>query len=186
MAKDFFEFTPSHTLWLMGNSQPKVETGGESFWRRLRLIPFTHTVTKKQRVENLAGILTKQEGPGILTWIIQGAVDYLANGLQEPDGVRAATRQYKQEEDHLGRFITDCCHIGGGSLARVEMKELRFHYINWCREQDETELNNTIFGRQLKQRFDISVAKSNGRRYYTNLVLLDTEGDQLDAKWGDQ
>lgn len=43
---DPFEFAPSHTLILSGNHQPAVESGGDSFWRRLRLIPFTRTVPK--------------------------------------------------------------------------------------------------------------------------------------------
>ena len=50
MGKDFFDFSPSHTFLLLGNSQPKVETGGDSVWRRLRLIPFTHSVPEDERI----------------------------------------------------------------------------------------------------------------------------------------
>ncbi|WP_232524348.1 DNA primase family protein [Nocardiopsis gilva] len=46
MRQDFFSFTPTHTLWLLGNHQPQVRTGGPAFWRRLRLVPFLHTVPK--------------------------------------------------------------------------------------------------------------------------------------------
>jgi putative DNA primase/helicase len=46
-----FTFKPSHTLWLMGNHQPRVDAGGESFWRRLRLLPFTRVVPKEKRIE---------------------------------------------------------------------------------------------------------------------------------------
>ncbi len=177
MRQDFFTFIPSHTFWLLGNSQPKVETGGESFWRRLRLIPFTHVVPEEDRIENLQQRLVDEEGPGILHWIIQGAVGYAADGLRTPAEVLAATDSYRAEEDHLGRFIEDRCSVGGGDAARVEMSELRRSYDAWCREQHEDAVTTTAFGRQLKQRFDIGSAKSNGRRFYTNVVLYAPEAE---------
>ncbi len=181
MRQDFFDFTPSHTFWLLGNSQPKVETGGESFWRRLRLIPFTHTVPEDDRIENLQQRLVDEEGPGILAWIIQGAVDYAADGLRTPNEVLAATDTYRAEEDHLGRFVEERCRVGGGDIARVEMAEVRRVYDVWCKEQHEDAVSSQAFGRQMKQRFDVGSAKSNGRRFYTNLALYVPE-DEADGE----
>ncbi|WP_431800358.1 phage/plasmid primase, P4 family [Microbacterium kunmingense] len=177
MRQDFFTFIPSHTFWLLGNSQPKVETGGESFWRRLRLIPFTHTVPEDERIENLQQRLVDEEGPGILAWIVRGAVDYAADGLRTPTDVLAATDTYRAEEDHLGRFVDDRCHVGGGDIVRVETSELRRAYDAWCKEQHEDPLTAQAFGRNLRQRFSISTAKSNGRRFYTNVTLLNPDTD---------
>lgn len=180
MRQDFFTFTPSHTFWLLGNSQPKVETGGESFWRRLRLIPFTHTVPEAERIENLQQRLVDEEGPGILAWIIDGAVAYARSGLPTPSRVLAATNTYRAEEDHLGRFVEDRCRVGGGDHARVEMSELRRAYDAWCKEQHDEPLSAQAFGRQLRQRFDIGTAKSHGRRFYTNITLYEPETDDTD------
>ncbi|WP_279367369.1 phage/plasmid primase, P4 family [Microbacterium testaceum] len=188
MGKDFFDFAPSHTFLLLGNSQPKVETGGDSVWRRLRLIPFTHSVPESERIEDLQQRLVDEEGPGILAWIIRGAVGYAADGLDTPAEVLAATDAYRAEEDHLGRFIEDRCSTGGGEYARVEMAELRKAYDAWCKEQREDALTAQSFGRQLKQRFDVGTAKSNGRRFYTNVTLYapetETESDDpRDTPW---
>lgn len=189
MRQDFFTFVPSHTFWLLGNSQPKVETGGESFWRRLRLIPFTHVVPEQDRIENLQQRLVDEEGPGILAWIIAGAVDYAADGIPTPAEVLAATDTYRAEEDHLGRFIEDRCAVGGGDAARVETSEFRKAYDAWCREQHEDALSSQAFGRQLRQRFDIGSAKSHGRRLYTNVTLYapetddDTAADEKPDSW---
>ncbi|MFK5279863.1 phage/plasmid primase, P4 family, partial [Lacticaseibacillus paracasei] len=95
----YFSFVPTHHLWLMGNHQPRVEAGGESFWRRLRLVPFNVTVPKPQRIERLAQIMADEEGPGILAWIITGAVTAHRDGLAEPAAVMAATDEYASEED---------------------------------------------------------------------------------------
>jgi putative DNA primase/helicase len=72
MRRDFFDFTPTHTLWLLGNHQPTVRAGGPALWRRLRLIPFLHTVPPEKRISDLEDRLADEEGPGILAWIIQG------------------------------------------------------------------------------------------------------------------
>ncbi|GLJ78654.1 phage/plasmid primase, P4 family [Microbacterium imperiale] len=186
MRQDFFTFVPSHTFWLLGNSQPKVETGGDSFFRRIRLIPFTHTVPEKDRIEGLQQRLVDEEGPGILHWIIQGAVQYAEAGLPTPPEVLAATETYRAEEDHLGRFIEDRCHVGGGDMVRVEMSELRKAYDAWCREQHEDALTSQTFGRQLKQRFGVGSAKSNGRRFYTNVTVYAPESPTEDESAGQQ
>ncbi|MGW9345561.1 phage/plasmid primase, P4 family [Streptomyces albidoflavus] len=181
MRQDFFDFTPSHTFLMLANDQPQVETGGDSVWRRMRLIPFTHTVTDAERIDNLQQRLVDEEGPGILAWIIQGAVDYAVDGLRTPDEVLAATDTYRAEEDHLGRFVEERCAVGGGEIVRVEMGELRKAYDAWCREQHEDALSSQAFGRQLRQRFDIGSAKSSGRRFYTNVTLYAPEDDTAAA-----
>lgn len=191
MRQDFFTFTPSHTFWLLGNSQPKVETGGESFWRRLRLIPFTHTVPEAERIENLQQRLVQEEGPGILHWIIQGAVDYALDGLQTPVEVLFATDTYRAEEDHLGRFIEERCKVGGGDNARVETSDMRAAYDAWCRQQHEDAVTAQAFGRQLRQRFDIGSARAHGRRFYTNVLLYADEAapetsDPRETPWYDR
>ncbi|MEY6569847.1 DUF5906 domain-containing protein, partial [Streptomyces sp. PGLac3x] len=35
MRQDYFTFTPTHKLWLLGNHRPEVGTGGHAFWRRI-------------------------------------------------------------------------------------------------------------------------------------------------------
>ena len=172
MRQDFFTFTPAHTLWLMGNHQPKVDSGGESFWRRLRLIPFTRIIPEQDRIENLQQRLVDEEGPAILAWLVTGAVLYHRHGIQEPDSVKAATHTYRHEEDHLARFIEDTCiTMPGNNDARIDTAELRRAYDTWCRLENETELNGTAFGRQLKQKYDVEIIRSKGRRFYTGLTM---------------
>ena len=68
----------------MGNHRPSVGVGGRAFWRRLRLVPFEHTVANEDRIDNLHAMMVDAEGPAILAWIVQGAVDVAGWGLEEP------------------------------------------------------------------------------------------------------
>ncbi|GIG63670.1 hypothetical protein Lfu02_80420 [Longispora fulva] len=173
LHRDHFTFEPSHTLFLMGNHQPSVRSGGVSFWRRLRLIPFTKVVPEERREEGLADRLVDTEGPGILAWIVAGAVDALAGGLRDPDSVKAATDDYAAEEDSLARFVDDRLHIGGGDLVRTATAEVRQAYEAWCAEEGERAISSQMFGRELRSRYGVTVARSHGRRFYTAVTLLD-------------
>lgn len=180
MHKDHFTFTPTHTLFLMGNHQPSVGAGGEAFWRRLRLVPFTHTISDTERIDGLARNLIRHESSGILNWIVQGAIDATANGLREPGSVLAATHTYAEEEDALARFLADKCTLGPGSAFRVDTAIMRSAYETWCREQGEPALTPQQFGREIKNRHGIEQARSNGHRWYTGITIFANEPDPED------
>lgn len=188
MRQDHFTFEPTHHLWLMGNHQPKVTTGGESFWRRLRMVEFAHVVPDDKRIDGLDRLLVAEEGPGILAWIIRGAVDVIAaNDLQAPAAVMAATRTYATEEDVLARFIADRSHLGGGSAVRLLTAELRAAYTKWCAEEGERPLSPQVFGRELRTRYDIEQTRSNGRRYYVGITLYADENEPAQPdRWADR
>lgn len=179
-----FTFTPTHKLWLAGNHQPRVEAGGTSFWRRLRLIGFHHTVKPTDMNPNLTRELIDEEGPGIMQWIIDGAVAYHRHGLTTPASVQTASRQYAEEEDHLARFVDARLIIGGGTHVKTDTKTILHAYREWCDEQGERAMSTTRFGRELKTRFGVTVAKSNGDRAYTNVCLAEG-GDEHEDPWND-
>ena len=183
MRQDHFTFTPTHHLWLMGNHQPKVSAGGESFWRRLRLIPFSNIVPDEKKIENLDRLLIEEEGPGILSWAIQGAVRVIRDGMRAPESVMAATSTYASEEDILARFLADRCIVTGNQAARIDTADLRAAYARWCEGEGERPLSPQVFGRELRSRFGIEQGKSNGRRIYVGIMLLATDDAEDNERW---
>lgn len=186
MHGDFFTFQPTHKIIVLGNDRPKVVGGGYSFWRRFRLIPFENTVPEKDRDPALARKLVETEGPGILAWLIAGAVEYYKHGLTAPAEVLAATERYEAEEDHIGRFAGDRLIIGGGEYVRVEYADMRAAYTNWCETEGIRPLSAVMFTRRLAEKFNIGTAKSNGKRFYTwvNLTTIDDD-DREPSPWQD-
>ncbi|VCT90584.1 hypothetical protein MHAS_02293 [Mycolicibacterium hassiacum DSM 44199] len=150
MRKDFFKFTPSHSLWLVGNYKPEVPSGGNSFWRRLRLIPFDYKVPEGKRDEHLAKKLVDEEGPQILAWIAAGAHRYLnCGGLSDtPQAVVDATGEYASQEDPITRFIEECCdeHAAG-----EETKSGTVHaaYERWASESGEKKMSAVEFSKAM-------------------------------------
>lgn len=174
MNQDHFTFRPSHKLWLLGNSQPDVASGGgDSFWRRLRLLPFLRTVAEEKRVDDLQGIFIREHGPAVLAWIIQGAVDYYKAGLRTPETVRAATADYAATEDNLARFIAEECHLAPDNphAVKVKTKVLRERYMQWCRREFEEPVSVKRFGMDLKSRFGVTVSKSRNPPMYEGITV---------------
>jgi putative DNA primase/helicase len=126
MNENFWEFQPSHTLLLATNHKPVVRSGGNSVWRRLRLVPFTEEIPEHKQDQALPDKL-RNELPGILAWAVRGHMDWLQQGsLGEPEEVTAATSEYRNEQDALGRFIEEMCVEG--PEARVKAADLHESY----------------------------------------------------------
>ncbi|MFI1539561.1 DNA primase family protein [Streptomyces anandii] len=184
MGKDYFSFTPTHHLWLLGNHRPEVSTGGFAFWRRIRLLSFTRIVPAERRIDNLASELVLEEGPGILQWLIDGARRYLAtrDPLEGPDRVRMATTAYADTEDHIGRFIAERCTRGTGASTdlRVEQGLLYAQYTTWCDAGEGVHAASPrAFATRVRQELGLGSAadmiKSNGRKFYPGIALLEAE-----------
>jgi P4 family phage/plasmid primase-like protien len=174
MYKDFFDFKPSHTLFLAVNHLPSVRSGGSGFWRRLRKIDFTYQVPEALQKQGLSDTIFREEGAGVLAWMVEGARRVLAQGLTEPNSVKVATTEYRFEEDHISKFIEDC--VMQNPLASVTSEQLLSSYRNWCAQNGETSLAMTPFIRELRMRVPISPTRgAQGRRAYSGIYLYNNE-----------
>jgi putative DNA primase/helicase len=157
MGKDFFSFRPTHTIWLLANHQPDVRTGGDAFWRRIKLVPFLHVVPAERRDPHLEDTLVEQEGPAILAWLIRGAADYLNGGLREPSEVIKATAAYQLEQDTVARFVEERCTTGDPNQVHLACRsgELYAHYEKWCATEGDDPVSQKAFSQNLKARFGV-------------------------------
>jgi putative DNA primase/helicase len=149
MREDFWEFEPTHTIFLATNHRPEVRGTDHAIWRRLKLVPFEVTIPEAEQDKRLAAKL-RAELSGILAWIVRGCLEYQREGLGEPEEVRAATEGYRAEMDILAAFIEDRCVVR--SRASAGATPLYNAYKDWCEESGETRLTQTKFGRRLKER----------------------------------
>lgn len=179
MYKDFFDFKPSHTLFLAVNHLPAVRSGGSGFWRRLRKIDFNYQVPEGLQRQGLAQEIFEKEGAGVLAWMIEGARRVINNGLQEPASINASTKEYQFEEDHISKFIEDC--IAQSPAGSVTSEHLQIAYRNWCAQNGESSLAMTPFIRELRQRIPMSPTRgAYGRRAYTGIYLYNQEFRHVD------
>ena len=164
--ENFFEFAPTHKIWMAANHKPTIKGQDVGIWRRVKMIPFTQRFEGKRADPDLPAKLLA-ELSGILNWALFGCADWLANGLEEPPEVTEATGGYRRQMDVIGQFIDECCEVDPGS--EVKASDLRTHYQKWCESNNEKPINGRRFADYLAER-DITKRLSNGT-YYIGLGL---------------
>lgn len=154
MHEDFWEFNPTHKIWLSTNHKPEIRGTDYAIWRRIRLIPFNVTFHPQGegtpvKDPQMEAKLTA-ELPGILAWAVQGCLAWQRDGLQSPDAVRQATDSYRSDMDVLSAFLVDCCILKRG--IRTKANDLFKAWQGWCEQSGEYAGNQRKFGQSLKER----------------------------------
>lgn len=151
MREDFWEFSPTHKLWLSTNHKPRILGCDEAMWERIKLIPFKASfLANDPRQDKRLPDKLRGELPGILRWAVEGCLEWQEHGLGSPSEVIIATYGYRSEEDILGAFLDDCCILEPGS--HVTAHALYTRYIKWCKENGEKPKSQSKLGRYLSSR----------------------------------
>lgn len=170
MRAEWFDFEPTHKLWLSTNHKPKIRGTDEAIWRRIRLIPFDVTVPKEERDKKLPEKL-RAELPGIFAWCVRGVLEWQRTGLREPKPVQSATDSYRADMDVLGAFITEECNEQPD--ARVGVSELYEAYKEWARRNEEFVKDSREFSTHMQERgYEKRKSAPNGSRQWHGIGLL--------------
>jgi putative DNA primase/helicase len=132
------------------------------------LIPFVVTIPDGQRNPNLKRELL-EELPGILTWAVQGCLEWQREQLCAPPVVLAATEEYQKGEDPVEEFIADCCERVSGAVERAG--DLYRAFQLWRQDAGEAAMSQKAFGTLLADKGH-TVSKSNGVLFRRGLRLL--------------
>lgn len=149
MQENEWSFWPTHTAFMHTNHDPRIRGTDDGIWRRIKIVPWQVKIRKEAIDEHLLTKLAR-EAPGILNWIVSGARQWAQDGLDEPEAVTVATDAYRASEDHLGRFLTDCCEVD--KRYEVTTGHLRHRYEKWCATEGETAWSPQGFGRAMTAR----------------------------------
>lgn len=180
MREDFWTFTPSHKLLLATNHKPRIKGNDHAIWRRVVLIPFEKQFWNPDKGESgppeleqkkQLFALLEAEKEGILAWMVRGCVEFHRVGLQIPDKIRAATSEYRKQEDCVGRFIEECCLLG--DMYKVKFSDLYNALEKWCNESGDNLPSRKGLGQWLKDHEYED--KHSGSRWYMKIGLRDTE-----------
>ena len=93
---------------MAANQKPSLRMVDVAIRERLVLIPFCKTFTEDKVDKKLPEKL-KNEASGILTWALEGAQQYLSEGLPKvPDIARLAALNYLTSEDQYSAWVDEC------------------------------------------------------------------------------
>ena len=168
-AEHEIEFVSICKIWIYGNYKADVHETGNSFWRRLKLIPFNAMVPDDQINKDLPAALQK-ELPGILNWAIAGCLAWQKEGFNESKAVNDATDKYRAESDELAQFIKDACNLGTDREYFTSKKAMKYAYTQWCDDVGQIPMHTSDFIRLLLEK-GVTDDKQDGIRGWVGIKV---------------
>lgn len=166
LQQDFVEVRPKFKLVISGNHKPEIRGTDDGIWRRLKLVPFDVQIPPEERVpkqEMDARLFA--EAAGVLNWMVEGLLDYLEVGLQEPDQVRTATQTFREESDPYGAYLEDACIITGDADDSLKSIDLVQGFNFWLGRKGEGEFKERTVALALKDRSRRFRSKATGQKF---------------------
>jgi P4 family phage/plasmid primase-like protien len=166
LHKEYFEFQPTHKIWMRGNHKPLLRDETEGAWRRIRLLPFELDL----RPEDVDQCLEEKlwaERDGILAWAVRGCLAWQRDGLHPPPRVLTASANYRQDCDLFGEFIEEHCVLDRS--AKVGQRVLWETYRRWCEDNGVRIGSKKAFTRKLTERGVTPTGWLGKERLYTGI-----------------
>lgn len=167
-AKTEITFVPHWQLIIECNTLPKMPGDDRGFRRRFKLYPWLKTYGKTEGLVDEDPAIVKArllaEMPGILNWMITGAVEWLnARSIPEPAMAKRATESFWDDTSPMGSWLKNCCDLSDPE-ARVGATELYQHFRQYridAGDKEDRIMGQTAFGKRLN---DLQIyGEKNGR-----------------------
>jgi len=178
LRQEFFEFKPCFKVFLATNHKPEIRGTDDAIWSRPILIPFHQKFWKVDDPDRPAGAPVQdpmledklqEELPGILSWIVEGCVQWQNVGLRTPKDWVMATQSYRSEMDTLGAFFDECCDMG--EIFSVNSAELYDTYVAWTDANGMHPFSSINFGKELTKKGFGAKKGTGGVRMRTGIGL---------------
>lgn len=168
MRQDFFTYQPAFKLLIIGNHKPVLRNVDDAARRRFNIVPFTRKpVTPDRTLEQKL----KAEWPGILRWLIDGCLDWQANGLVRPESVTAATEAYFTDQDLFGQWLEEECDVEPGNTHKwATTTELFASWSDYAKAAGETAGGMRSF-RDMLIRRDVEPARIMSGRGFRGIQI---------------
>lgn len=165
-----FEYRPQFTMWMSCNRLPVISDSTVLSSGRLRIVPFERHFGPGEQDPGLKARFRSEAGmTTVLTWLLEGYLDYRERGLDEPASVRLATESYAGVGGStLSRFVDECCSIRGSE--RMSVPDFNAAYRAFCDEVGEPPLTAQRVRREFEE-MGVIKRKLHGTYCYMGIGL---------------
>lgn len=175
---DEFEYMPEFKIWIATNHKPIIRGTDFGIWRRIKLIPFEVNIPK-EKVDKMLKYKLRKEMPQIMKWAVDGCIKWQKEGIEEPECVQEAIKEYKQEMDLLASFLEQCVVIDYDCEEKIPSSDLFKLYSRWAKENNEYEMSSNKFFREIGKK--LPEKGRNGRGIFYKNIIFTEYAKELDS-----
>jgi putative DNA primase/helicase len=148
LHENSFDFKPNFKIFINTNYKPSVSDMTLFYSCRLKLIPFKRHFEEHEQDKGLKSFFAEETNlSAIFNWCYEGYKRFRAEGLEDPDAVTTATKEYEAESDRVGQFVD--AWLEEGEAFEERTSAVYRLYGQWCdkygyRKENSTNFNNAI------------------------------------------
>jgi P4 family phage/plasmid primase-like protien len=181
---------PVMKLCVVGNQKPVITGTDIGIWSRMRLVPWE--VSYEGREDRGLEAELWRERAHILAWLIEQAQEWQRRGLDKdvPGCVLAATAEYKESSDILGRWLAErCIQTPADDEHTVTGVELYADWAQWAKTMNEPCWSQGRWSRRLSDYAAggwrlAKCSRSGGARHWRGVKLrgfVDSTGQWVET-----
>lgn len=163
---EFFTFQPRFTVWVRTNHKPIIKGDDDGIWRRVVILPFRRKFNSHEQDPYLETKLLA-ERDGILRWMVEGAQQYLSQGMYFSPVMQQERKKFRKDSDMLGEFLEECIVVVPG--GKVEQSKLYTSWTVWCQQNGTQAGSKKTFTERMAER-GFPAGKSDRKRFYLGLT----------------
>ncbi|HAV3281118.1 phage/plasmid primase, P4 family [Acinetobacter baumannii] len=175
------EFTPTWTVVMPTNHKPIIKGSDHGIWRRLMMVPFERNYDKDKTLVKDPFLASKlaNELPGVLAWLVRGAIEYQQEGLNPPEKTKRARDEYRDEMDLLKDWISECCEVGDPETVSELSSKLWESWQEYASKKGELRYIPTSrsLGRRLSSKFKTAKGANGARKMLGIRVRISADSD---------
>jgi putative DNA primase/helicase len=147
--KPSFSFKPFVKLIAATNHLPRLLDLSEGFFRRAVVLTFNRQFSEAEQDRSLESTL-RGEMNGILRWAVVGLRRLRDRGrFIEPTSSISALAEYRKDSDPAGQFADEC--LLPSTAEGLRASAIYQGYKEWCTTYGYRAMNNSTFGKRLKE-----------------------------------
>ena len=196
------EIKPMFTLWMQTNEPPKIPGQDYPTWRRIRVIPFESKFVIAAEAFNFPIPETEEEqiaqkrfpadlefsrkmpdlAPVLLWMLFERFKSIKGKQITEPDEVKAATEEYRSDNDVFMQFILERIEEDDNEEAYIKLGDVYQLFKEWYKE-NHPSYNKGVGRMTLKLELikRLGTEPDDKGRWYGYRLTCDNDDDEINA-----
>ena len=171
LHENSFDFKPNFKIFINTNYKPSVSDMTLFYSNRLKLIPFKRHFEEHEQDKGLKNFFAENHNlSAIFNWCYEGYKKFRTDALNDPEAVKAATKEYQEESDRIGQFVD--AWLEEGEAYEVRTSAAYKLYGEWCDKYGYRKENSTNFNNAIQRFFPIQRKRPNGESGGPTTMLI--------------